>query len=243
MRRSTLAWRWLAAAVVALALILATGPLALADGTGSEPTAMSIGAPATAELGQTVTLQARLVDSTGAPIEKAAIDFVTPTTFLSGSGDVVVARAVTDKQGLALARYEVRSTGQTTVRAVYKGADQYAATTAEANVAVAGTGQLYTETAGVAIPLLNEPPSFVSALGIPPQSLPRLSGWPIAAALLLVWSLYGFVVVLIFRMALAGAREKASTEPGRRETRVLTGAPRPNPDGALPVAGKQQEAS
>ena len=243
MRRSTLKWRWLTAALVALALVLVAGRVALAEGTGSEPTAMSIGTPTTAGMGQTVTLQARLVDDTGSPIEKAAIDFVTPTSFLSGSGDVVVARAVTDKQGLAVARYQVRSAGQTTVRAEYKGDDRYAATTATAQMTIVGTDQLYTQKAGVAIPFLNEPPAFVSALGISPQSLPRLSGWPIAATLLVVWSLYGFVVTLIFRVALAGAREKASSEPGRRETRVLAGAPQPKPDGALPVARKQEANS
>jgi hypothetical protein len=38
----------------------------------------------------------------------------------------------------------------------------------------------------------------------PLQAFPSLSGWPIAAALIVVWSLYLLVVVLIFRIAAAG---------------------------------------
>lgn len=194
MKRPRLAWQGIVTVTVLVVTALAlSAPLAAA----SQPTAISIGAPATAELGQQVTLQARLVNGAGQPIAKAQVIFVSPATFLGTSGDVVVASATTDKTGLATADWQVRRNGTLAVRAEFSGDDQYASSQAATQMIVSGSQQLYVQHAGVRIPGLNEAP--VSALS---GLWPRLSGWPIAAALLIVWSLYGATVFLIFRIAL-----------------------------------------
>jgi len=201
------------AGLVALALA-APGPV-LAE-PAREPTAMSIGTPPAAEMGQRITLQALLVDSYGDPIPKAAILFTSPSSFLNVKGDAVLARTATNKDGLAVATVEMRSQGTVTIRAEFPGSERYEPSRASGQMAVGETAQpLYTQQAGVRIPGLNSPPPIgpVMLLGeTPPYGLPRemaaiwpnISGWPIPAALLVVWSLYGFVVTLIFRMAAAG---------------------------------------
>lgn len=187
-----------AAATIALGLALMAllaAPDALAAGAA---TAISIAVPGNARLGQTVTLQARMIDSTGALVANAQIEFVSPATFLGTSGDVVIAEATTDKAGLATAQWQVRRTGTLTVRAEYRGDSRYAPSQASAQIAVTGSQQLYVQQAGVQIPGLNTAPTPAMA-GL----WPRLSGWPIALALLIVWSLYGATVFLIFRIAFA----------------------------------------
>ncbi|HEU5288257.1 MAG TPA: hypothetical protein VFV20_07635, partial [Candidatus Limnocylindria bacterium] len=61
---------------------------------------------------------------------------------------------------------------------------------------------------GVRVPGLNEAPragvvlgeaNAVAAMGA--QLWPALSGWPIAAVLVIVWSLYAFVALLVIRVA------------------------------------------
>ena len=180
-----------------------------------EATAISIGVPTAAELGQRIALQAVLVDSAGDPIPKAIVVFTSPSSFLNVKGDAVLARTATNKDGLAVATVEVRSTGPATIRAEFQGSERYEPSRASAQIAVGEAAQpLYTQHAGVRIPGLNSPPTIgpVMLLGeTPPYGLPRdmaaiwpnISGWPIPAALLVVWSLYGFVVTLIFRMAAA----------------------------------------
>ena len=72
--------------------------------------------------------------------------------------------------------------------------------------------ELYVQTAGVQVPGLNEPPvaADATAKGGFAQLLaglwPRLSGWPIALVLLIVWSLYLYVAVLVGRISRAEAR-------------------------------------
>src|SRR5215469_10399109 len=98
------------------------------------PTAISIGAPTAVNLGDVVTLQARLVDSAGYSISKKQVDFVVPLSFLDGQDDVVVASSLTSQDGLAVAAWQVRSTGSLTLKARFKGDQAYAATEASTSV-------------------------------------------------------------------------------------------------------------
>jgi Bacterial Ig-like domain (group 3) len=200
-----------AAAVAALLIVIFAGLPAAAAGT---PTAMSIGAPTTVELGQTVTLQARLADSTGAPIAKATVVFVMPATFLSASGDVVVASATTDKAGLVAAEWPIRGGGTLTVRAEFRGDTQYAPSQAAAQIVVTGSQQLYSSQAGVRLPGLNAGPAIFGQVLGTSRFWAVLTGWPIGLILLTVWSLYGIVVSLIFRVAAAAAPRNSA---GQRE--------------------------
>lgn len=191
------------AAVLGLALSLTALRVAFAQPAAPEPTAISIGAPATVELGEVITLQARLVDSSGGPVAKATVLFTTHTSFLNVEGDVVVAQATTDKQGLASAHWQVRRSGTVPTRAQFPGNESYAASEAVAQIRVTGDKQLYVQDPGVQIPGLTTGPAF----GQVPGSSPLwaiLSGSPIGMILLVVWSLYGLVAVLLFRVAAAG---------------------------------------
>jgi hypothetical protein len=145
-----------------------------------------------ASVGDVVTLQARLVDSSGFPIGKANVEFVVPLTFLDGQDDVVVASALTNQEGLAVATWQVRSTGDLTVKARFSGNQTYAGSTASTSVNSTGDDQLYVPTAGVQIPGVNEGP------------LP--SAWPVVLILVVVWSLYGVAAAQLFRIATAVRR-------------------------------------
>jgi hypothetical protein len=181
-----------------------------------EPTAISIGAPAAANLGDNLTLQARLVDGTGAPIAKALIIFTSPAAFLDAESDVAVTQAITDADGLAVATWQVRRNGDITINAEFRGDDRYASATATAQLAVAGSQQLYTDHIGIQIPGLN---AGVGNDTVPGTSRfwPTLSGWPIGGVITVIWSLYGLVVVLIFRIA------GASPHAGSDELPPMTG--------------------
>lgn len=203
---------WGATLVGLVALVLVRPGPTFAEAT-REPTAISIGVPSAVELGQRIALQAVLVDSAGDPIPKAIVVFTSPSSFLNVKGDAVLARAATNKDGLALATFEVRSTGTATIQADFPGSERYEPSRASGQMVTGEAAQpLYTQQAGVRIPGLNSPPAVgpIFLLGAaPPYGLPRemaaiwpnMSGWPIPAALLVVWSLYGFVVTLIFRVA------------------------------------------
>ena len=179
--------------------------------SGPEPTQLKIGAPAQAHLGDTLTVQAALVDSHGNPISKAIIYFTTHMTFLKNSGDVVLAQAVTNKNGQAVAQFVDNSSGPIALSAEFRGDAQYASSNAAAQVEVAGQEQVYAEHVGVDIPGFNVPPVIAPAASVQSSvhnlslSLnrlwPAMNGWPIAAVLIIVWSLYFTAVTFIYRIA------------------------------------------
>jgi cytochrome c553 len=164
------------------------------------------------------------VDGAGSPIAGAPIYFTSPATFLNRSGDIVVAEAVTGADGRALAKYEAQDTGQTTIRAEFRGDPHRAPANASATVNVTGDGQQYVEHVGVGIPGLNRPPLPGTGLSAPGQGTgltplvsalwPAMTGWPIALVLLLVWSLYALAVLMIFRIAAAGEAAEAVAGAG-----------------------------
>ncbi len=203
------------ATLAALLLILASSTQALA--TGGEQTALTIAVPPSADLGQTAEVRARLVDASGAGIPKATILFTARLPFLEGESEVVLADARTDADGVATADFALRSAGTIALSAVFQGDERYAPSRASAKVAVSGSEQLYEQTAGVRLPGLNAGPAQIPVFqnGGPAIALvqgtsklwPALSGWPIAVVLMIIWSLYGTVVVLLFRITNAGRGE------------------------------------
>jgi hypothetical protein len=214
------------AALLTFALVLPTD--VLAQGL-QEETAIQVGVPSQAYLGARTTVQAVLADSAGKPIAKEVVYFMVPASFLTGSGDMVVAQAVTNQNGQAVADFENDLEGSLDLRAEFRGDDQYAPSNATAQLSVSGVGQVYIQQAGVQIPGLNQPPSAPSGAALTrpfpqvtqnvPNLWPSMSGWPIALVLLAVWSLYVFVVGLVFRIA-APARSSPrgyNLETGRFE--------------------------
>lgn len=201
---------------IAAALLVALGAAARAE--GGEPTALAAAIPPRAELGQTVEMQARLSDASGAPVAKRLVLFTATLAFLSGEGEVVLADARTDRDGVATARFEARTAGRLAIRAVFRGDDRYAASSAQGELAVSGDAQLFVQHAGVHLPGLNAGPAALpmfqdagATVGLiegTSRLWPVLSGWPIALALMIVWSLYGSAVVLMFRIV-ADAKRSA----------------------------------
>ena len=162
------------------------------------PTQIAVAIPSQVALGQTIGVQARLTDASGAPVPKATIVFTTPFTFLGASDDTVLAETTTDKGGAASAEFELRMQGALEVRAAFRGDDRYGPVMTSLPITVTGDAQLYVQRAGVLVPGLNAAPSQVPVAA---PLWPALSGWPIALALLTVWSLYAFVALLVARVA------------------------------------------
>lgn len=203
--------RVIAATVIALAMLAGGAGIALA---GSAPTRLTFSAPARATLGERVTVQARLVDAQGEPISGATIAIVAPLRFLNGGGDVVLWEGRAEKNGNAVGSFEARVVGPLALRAVFRGDQLYAPAEAlaELKVVEGATPPLYRERVGVHLPGLNEPPGFGQVALIEPQDTvisralalwPAMSGWPIAGALIVIWSVYASVVRLLFRIAAA----------------------------------------
>jgi hypothetical protein len=202
--------------VIGLLMVAGTclGLLLGSQASAADPVAtkMTIALPAEAHIGQTISAQARLQDAAGAPVANATLKFTSTMSFLGSSSRVVLADAVTDKAGTVTVEFDLRTEGSYDVRAAFGGDDRYAFSNATATIKVAGSEQLYVQSAGVRVPGLNEPPAvddpavqggFAQILG---GLWPRLSGWPIAIVLMIVWSLYLYVTVLVARISRAEAR-------------------------------------
>jgi hypothetical protein len=200
-----------AAALATLALTALAPSAALADG----PTATSIriAVPPKAQLGDAAQVQAQLVDSAGKPVADAVVLFTASLGFLESSGDVVLADARTDKGGIATTEIDIRTEGALAVTAVFTGDAQRATSSATATIDVTGTAQLYAQGAGVKLPGLNTVPTAPGTNAALVDGLaslwPRLSGWPVALVLMIVWSLYASVVVTLFRITAASRKAGA----------------------------------
>jgi hypothetical protein len=182
-------------------------PMVMLAQTAPPASAISLGAPTTATLGQTVTLQAVLVDDQGTPIAKAPVYFVVPMSFLNTDSDVVVAQGLTDSNGLVSTTWQVRSSGTLAISAQFRGDEQHGASTASAQLVVTGDQQLYIDDQGVLVPFLSTAP--IPALA---GFWPRLTPWPVVLALVIVWSLYGRVAFMLFSMV----RKSAAVKEERR---------------------------
>lgn len=193
---------------------LMLAPQAVRAQSQLEATQIVIGSPSQASLGQPFTVQAVLADSKGHPISKAVIYFTAPTTFLGDTNNVVLAQAITNGKGQASAQIVVDFSEPTTLSAEFWGDNQYAPSNATAQISVAGEQQVYNEHIGVDIPGFNVPPVVGGPqLSLQPQpsiagfiqSLwPAMNGWPVAAVLFIVWSMYLLAVRFVFRVAALG---------------------------------------
>jgi hypothetical protein len=206
-------------------LVVALALFGWAPGTARAQSALAVthlilAAPSSAQLGEQFTVQALLTDSNGRPISHATVFFAIPTQFLNNNGDMVVAEATSDKNGRVVADIALRSTGAVTLKALYGGDAEYAAASVEAAITVAGNQQLYSEDIGVHIPFFNSPPVLNAGNNITLVGAalwPSMTGWPIAAVLIVIWSLYVLVVARLFRVARPHSENKAEPEaqPGR----------------------------
>lgn len=185
-----------------------------------EPTQIVIAAPARSNVGGRVTVQAVLADSQGHPISKAVVYFTTQAQFMGSTSDVVLAQAVTNGKGQAVADFADDFAGTVPLQAEFRGDAQYAPSTATTQLGTAGEQQVYAEHVGVDIPGFNVPPvsapkaSLASQQGLAgfiQRLWPAMNGWPVAAVLLLVWSMYFLAVTFVFRLGRLGDAEGDST--------------------------------
>jgi hypothetical protein len=212
---------------IAMALsFLAFTPWPVRAQAALQPTQIVIAAPAHSVVGGRVTVQAALADSQGHPIAKAVIYFTTQAKFMGDTSDAVLAQAVTNGKGQAVAEFADDFSGTLTLQAEFRGDAQYAPSNATTQIGAAGQQQVYAEHVGVDLPGFNVPPvsapkaSLQSQQGLAGfvQNLwPAMNGWPVAAVLLLVWSMYLFAVTFVFRLAALGNADQdpTSTDSGR----------------------------
>lgn len=200
--RGSRACALLAVAVALGACALVALPRTTYAQTATQPTAIAVAAPPSAQLGQEVTVKAKLVDAQGRALPHVTVDFTSPATFLNHTGDMVVATAVTDAQGVATGQFQARRDGAITVKAVFAGNANYARSQASTSLTIAGTAQLYDPSVIPSVPVLNASP--FGSFGMTNSGTRwLLTGWPIGAVLLLVWSSYGFAVFFMSRIAAA----------------------------------------
>ncbi len=216
--------RLAAMAALLAALVFAAGSASAQS--AQQGTQIMMGGPAQSQAGASITMQAVLADSQGHPISKAVIYFTSQSTFLSDTSDVVLAQAVTNAKGQAVATLVDDFSGTATLSAEFRGDTQYAPCNTSIQVGETGGGQVYVEHIGVDIPGFNVPPGGTprASLSVSQNSLtsflaslwPAMNGWPVAAVLLLVWSMYLLAVTFVFRVAAGGADDGApADQPGR----------------------------
>ena len=191
-----------------------------------EPTQIMIGASGAPDANGIMTVQAILGDSRGRPISKEVIYFTTQAKFLNGKGNVVLTQAVTNSSGQPVALFSDSFSGAFALSAEFRGDGQYAPASATVQLGGAPDRQEYAEHVGVDLPGFNVPPAGIPmASAQSPQGgldgfiqrlWPAMNGWPVAAVLLLVWSMYFIAVTFVFRVAAAGGEPgEASDLDGR----------------------------
>ncbi|MEJ2600319.1 MAG: Ig-like domain-containing protein [Anaerolineales bacterium] len=221
-RQITMLRMTIRALIMALIIVLpALAPHAARAQSQQEQTQIGIGAPAQSNAGELLTVQAVLVDSRGHPISQATIYFTTQADFLHNSDDVVLAQAVTNGKGQAVAHFTDDFSGTITLQAEFRGDEQYAASNTTTQIAMAGQNQVYAEHVGVDIPGFNVPPRAPAMASVQYSGFnawhfidnlwPAMNAWPVAAALIIVWSMYLVAVSFIFRIAASKNEDSEST--------------------------------
>jgi hypothetical protein len=206
---------------------LAFAPLPARAQTPLQPTQIVIGAPAQTNPHEPLIVQAVLADSQGHPISKELIYFTTQAKFLSDNSDVVLAEALTNTNGQAVAHFTNDFTGSVALSAEFRGDSEYAPSNATVQLLAPDAAQLYAEHVGVDLPGFNVPPVSAPKASLQSsqqgiyrllQSLwPAMNGWPIAAVLFIVWSSYLLALTFVFRLASLGGEteDSTSTDSGR----------------------------
>lgn len=172
---------WLRVIILPVLLLATATPVWAAN-----PATLQLQAPASATLGDEVTVTALLKSSEGLPIPRATIVLWSPASFLSTGGAVKLSSAVTNAQGEVVFHYQARSNGPVTLNASFAGDGTYDAVQASAVMTVQGTEQLYQEA--------------------PPVYVPGIGTWFLVGLLGIVWSIYLTVMVVLTLIAREGSK-------------------------------------
>ena len=167
----------------------AVSRITLKGATSTEPTALATtGLEFTAEQEEDghVLLTAILTDAEGGPIADAPVHFALKTTLLDVAGEVIIAEATTDADGVASAEYEPTFGGSMEALARFDGIGFYDESDVTATFEVTQFEPAYV--------------AEVSPLGV-------LRDWaPVAAGIVVlgIWFTFGIVIYQVFRVARAG---------------------------------------
>lgn len=177
--------RWPILALLAGLLWSLSGSAALA--AGPEATKTELLPPANASVGAEMALSARVTTASGTPVAGAEVVFSRLAEFMNTQSEIVLGKAVTDKQGVATFAFMPRSEGDVSFTAHTSSSPQYQASSSTTLKAPIATGPAqYVETAGVHVKGVNVM-WLVFVLG-------------------LVWSVYLTVMGLLALIAREGER-------------------------------------
>ena len=179
-------WRGALAIVALSGAALFAGGSALASHVVVQPSF-----PDGMDLGQSVEVPIALHDTAGQPVPGTAVVFYQHASFAGVSGEIVVGRGVTDRDGVATLTYRPRQAGHHEIRVEYLSPGEGEPELATTTIDVAGGAQLYRTPPGIEVPGLN--------VGL------------LMAVLTTVWSILLGVALLLVAIARAGAE---SLTPG-----------------------------
>jgi hypothetical protein len=164
------------------------------------PTHLELVVPDEAELGDTITVRATLLDDHGRPVLGAAVSFLRTASLGEHlPDDLLLGTATTDEHGVASVEHEIRSSGETHVSAIFAGDATHDAVDVETELMVEGDRQLYEPTAGIRVPWLNL--------------------WVLAGVIAFVWALFFRVGLRIIAITGLGVRPEPQTAEAGGVTR------------------------
>ncbi len=149
--------RYYLAKALLVTVALGAAMFALAGTADATHAKLDVRAPAQVSVGDSVAVQAVLHSAHGGePIGGATVTFYAEASFGGVDGEVLLGRAITDEDGVALLSYQPRSEGEHQIRVEYMTPDASEPEEATWSHTVTGAPQqLYRSEAGVQIPGLN----------------------------------------------------------------------------------------
>ena len=168
---------------------------------------VEISAPKEAQVGHEVQIRVTLRSSgDGVPIVDAEVTLLREASFARVVGDVELARAATDQDGVATLLYEPTVAGEQNLKLEYTVPDGAEPQTAALTISVAEGPQIQRSTAGIRVPGLNV--------------------WALIAVLSAVWAILLTTALSMVRIGRIGAEagvaspRHADQMPGREEPRA-----------------------
>ena len=176
-------WRCVASSLLAAAAVVVA--VSVTHGAGPVvTTSMAVSVAPRVELGSPTRIEATLRDQAGKPVGGAVVRLYTSATFLfTESGAIEIGKEITGPDGVAIFEYVPSRNVTTEVRAEYQGDDSYGPSHSTASFEVYGDRQLIQTHAGIQVSFINK--------------------WLLGGILIIIWSLYLFVVSRILRIAQA----------------------------------------
>lgn len=168
---------------------------------------VEISAPKDGQVGHEVQIRVTLRSSgDGAPVADAEVTLLRQASFARIVGDVELAKAVTDQNGVAILPYKPTVAGEQNLKLEYTPPDGAERQTAALTISVAEGPQIQRSTAGIRVPGLNV--------------------WALIAVLSAVWAILFSTALFMVRIGRIGAEEATASPrhadqmPGREEPRA-----------------------